>query len=327
MSGEERDTPMKTLQTMDKRCGWWLGLLAAALAGAPAASGITYGLKSQDYYNTPAGQFSGSPTHLFRFREDGSQFTDLGQVSLGGAGIDADGLAISPQWGLMGFQLTERNDANDVPRDARLVAIDPGTAAASPVGSWLAGRDVRGAVFDLADRLWALDARNDELLRVDPATGGVVSGWAVALSLDVDTTSDIAVRHDGQFYLTSYDRAAGESVIYELDQVSGALQAVHGEPGQGLVGLTFSEAAEADHVFAFEVNDNSVSGLSDNDDVFRYDIDPSWSRAVLHGDVIVEYNAGRGDLASAMIPEPLTALGLVGGAVAVGAHLRRRRRV
>ncbi len=303
-----------------------VGSAVALLCAASTAHGITYGLKSENYFNQPPGQYSGAPTHLFTFREDGSQFTDLGELRLGGAGLDADGLAIGPGHGLLAFQLTEANDKLGHPRDARLIAIDPTTATATPVGAWLTGRDIRGAVFDAADRLWAVDALGNELLEIDPTDGSVIAGSAVPLALaDVDTSCDLAVDADGTFWLTSLDRVAGASVIHTLDPATGAVTAQHSDPGQGLVGLAFSQAAGPDDLFAFDVNMNSVPGLGDNDDVFRYDVANAFARTVLHGNVIQDFNAGRGDLAALIVPEPVTVTGLLIGFGSLGSYLRRRR--
>jgi len=57
---------------------------------------------------------------------------------------------------------------------SQLVSIDAGTAAATRIGAPLVGREIRGAMFDGLDRLWVIDRANNELLRIDPATGAPV---------------------------------------------------------------------------------------------------------------------------------------------------------
>ena len=299
--------------------------LILALGGT--ADAVTYGLKSQDYYGSK-GQFSGAPTHLFEFFEDGSGYTDLGAVKVSGSNIDADALAWSWAKGLLGFQLTEADDSQNVARDSRLISINRQTGVATVIGSWLTGRDIRGASCDTADRLWVVDARNSQLLRIDPTTGALVGspvGFTLGGSPHVLTYScqDLAVRRDGTFYLIDFDLSADPSVtphkarIYTLDEQTGALTLVHTDAGQQLVGAAFSLAAEDEDLFAFEVGGS--------DDVFRYDVGSSFSRTTLYGNVIGSFNAGRGDLAGLIIPEPLTMLGMFLGLGSVGAYIRRRR--
>ena len=107
----------------------------------------------------------------FAFEEDGSSFTDYGVLTLGGVPIDADGLALSHNHGLVAFLIE--------PTGSTLVSIQPTGATASVVGSQLSGREIRGAVFDQFGTLWTIDAANNELLEIDPTTGQVV-GSAVS---------------------------------------------------------------------------------------------------------------------------------------------------
>ena len=67
------------------------------------AEAIVYGLKSRAIASDP---FSAPPTHLYAFEENGSSFTNFGALTLGGDGINADGLAINNSGDLLGFNLT-----------------------------------------------------------------------------------------------------------------------------------------------------------------------------------------------------------------------------
>ena len=297
--------------------------LALIVALGSTADAVIYGLKSEDHYASK-GQFSGAPTHLFRFAEDGSGYTDLGAVKLGGVKIDADGLGWSYAHGLLAFQLTEADDSNNVARDSRLISINQQTGVATVIGSWLTGRDIRGAACDTADRLWVIDARNDQLLQINPTTGAIV-GSPVGLTLGGSphatqySSQDLAVRTDGTFYLVDLDLVVNPwaGVIYTLNEQTGALTLVHSDTSQQLVGAAFSLAAQDDDLFAFEVGGT--------DDIYRYDVDSSFSRTTLYENIIPSLNAGRGDLAGLIIPEPLTMLGMFLGLGSVGAYIKRRR--
>ena len=175
---------------------------------------------------------------------------------------------------------------------------------ASTIGSLLSGRDIRGAVFDLSDTLWALDAASDELLQINPSTGAVV-GPPVALMLggnafDLSDVTDIAVALDNTFFV------ANSSDFYTLDILSGALTLVHTDVLQGFAGITFSIGAPEEDLFVNDVNGS--------EDIFSYAVDSGFSQTTLHENFIPTFNSGRGDLAAA-IPEPssmlLLSLGLV----------------
>lgn len=198
------------------------------LASSLTATGdsLVYGLKSAD---GPSVGPSVGPTHLFAFKEDGSRFIDIGPVILAGNNIDADALAFSPRYGLLAFELKR---FNGVTTGSLLISIDRNTAQANVIGQPLVGRDLRGAVFDHADRLWALDAASNEVLQIDPATGAII-GAPVKLhrpGTPSGTTHDLTASR-----LQVADRGAGQGLDLSLriGNVMSSSGPVSWWPGEG----------------------------------------------------------------------------------------------
>lgn len=252
------------------------------------ASADIYGIKS---LAPSSGQPSAAPATLFRFSEDGSGLTSIGAITMATAGqIDADGLALSAHHGLMAFWVTANGSS--------LLSLDSTTAVGNTVGSFLSARDIRGAAFDLHDRLWAVDAASNELLRIDPLTGDVTGG-ALAIhtstgALDVSNGTDLAVHASGAMWLVSGNE------FYALDVNTGLATLLGADPTVGpvnfLPGAAFSTSAPQDRLFGYEANGT--------DDVVYYDADQSFSPHYMYTNIIGSYNSGRGDLASLMIPAP-----------------------
>ncbi len=294
-------------------------VLVTGLASSPSAQASIFGLKSCGS-NSPgfcgSGIIDGSlpPTNLFSFQEDGSNFLDIGAVTLGGSGIDADALALSATYGLLAFEL-QKSGSTTI--GSTLISINSDTAMASSIGSTLNGRDIRGAVFDHSDTLWAIDAANDEILEINSTTGAVV-GTPFGLTLggnpyDLSNVSDIAVRRNGNFYLTD------QSDFFTMDIQSGALTLLNTDAGQGLSGAAFSNNAPQEALFVYEVNDF--------DDIFRYNADSGFTRTTLHTNIIPSFNAGRGDLASlTVVPEPVSSTLFIIGAATLGFRRFRKRK-
>jgi len=286
--------------------------LAAAMGlclAVPPAGATTWGLKSK------AGQTEADPsyppTHLYRFDETPGTLTDLGPVTVAGGEVDADGLACTGAWGLYAFRLTKNPGTGAV--DSSLITINPANATATTIGSEMTGRNIRGAAFDASGTLWALDAANDTLLTVNPATASVATEVGLTLGgsgFNLWTGTDIAYRPaTSTLYMTNVED------IYRVTP-GGAMTCLYTDTGQQLVGAAFSQAAAADDLSGFEVNSS--------DDVFAYDVDAGFSRSVLYPNIIPAFNAGRGDLAADPVPEPVTMAGLMLGMGALGGYIRRR---
>jgi RHS repeat-associated protein len=245
--------------------------------------GVVFGLKSQ----APGGTvLSIPPTKLFSFDLNGSNFQDLGAVTINGELIDADGLALSEKYGLLGFALSGNNST--------LISINPNTAVATVLGIPLVGRHIRGAVFDLDDNLWVIDAASTALLMLNPNNGSVLKSVSLTSSgqpfIMYDEGTDIAIDGEGKFYLTAYSGEVNGSIIYTLNASTGALTEVALDPWQYLEGITFASADNNNRLFSYEANYS--------DDIYSYDINANYQRTVIFPDIISQFNSGGGDLAA-----------------------------
>jgi hypothetical protein len=265
-------------------------LATLVLTAVTAAQGIPdkiFGLKSCGSSPPICGTVpSAVPVHLYSFLPDGSAFVDHGPVTLAGAQVDLDGLAMSPAHGLLGFRL-ERGIQNQYAA-SYLVVVDPHTAVVHPRGLRL-DREIRGACFDGRDELWVLDARRSELLRVDPASGAEV-GVPIALReggrpFSLSDICDLAIAGDGTFHITA------RNDIYTVDLATGDLRSILTDTGHGNAGAVFATAAGPRILITFDVNYI--------DDLLRYDLGaPNPGATVLLSNIIPLFNAGRGDLAA-----------------------------
>lgn len=277
-------------------------LTLAAVAGAAHAT--IWGVKS---FGPPA-QASSAPTLLFSFNPDGSGLTSAGNIALvTGAQIDADALAVSPNHGLLAYWLT--------PNGSTLVSLNSSTALASPIGAQLPARDIRGAAFDAADRLWALDAAANELLRIDPTTGSIL-GAPLPITLgggayDLTDGTDLALQTNGTMALVNANQ------ILTLNTATGAATLLGTDPTVGptnyLTGAAFHPDADPDTLFTLEVNNT--------EDIFTYPVAGPFTPNTLLPNIFPAFNSGRGDLA-ALVPAPGAAALLGLGTLAA---LRRRR--
>ena len=274
--------------------------LVSLVMAANARAGI-WGIRSTGTSSAPS--YSAGPVELFSINEDGSGYVDHGDIFnlTPSALTNFDALAVSPHYGLMAFEIFSSGTTS------RLSTINPagdGTHAVTgtKVNLALSGREIRGAVFDLKDRLWALDTTSSQLLQVDPVTGGEKAGSVVGLSLGGSpytfsgNTVDLAVRSDGSFFMTAVD--GGVAKVFSLDETTGALTQVYANSSWlGEVGSTFPPAAAPNHLFAFD-----VSGA---EDFVRYDLTgPAITRTHLFT-LPGTMNSGRGDMAARLLAQPV----------------------
>jgi choice-of-anchor C domain-containing protein len=244
-----------------------------------------WGVKSHD-------PISQAPATLFKFNEDGTGFTTIAAITLDSIEIDVDGLVLSADDILYGFEVTGSN--------SRLITIDKTTAQATVIGSWLSGRDIRGATFDDQGQLITLDSNKDRyiIVRIDPATGNVRGATGLFDQsfgdFSITNMTDIVQRSDGAFVFTGPNpnslwlyRNIG-SKVYELftDDTPAADGYV-----PAIAGLAISDSADSpEKLFLYDV--------SEDDDLYTYQMDDEYARETLFVDIIDSYNAGRGDLAS-----------------------------
>ena len=269
-------------------------ILAAGLIAAPQARAEIYGLKSQASTTTA----STSTTYLFKFQEDGSQFTTIGNVTLGGSAMDADGLAYNGAYGLLAYQL---NYSAGSVISSQLISLNPSTAAATAVGTALSDKEIRGAAF-IGSQLWVVDVTHNQLVQINP-TSGVVIGTPTTMSgATINDFTDLAMAADGKVYLGGY--SAGTNTIYQVNLATGALTTVGSEStsGNAYAGLAFSPTQAANKLFNYEVN-----GYEDIDYWLLPNVSPVYP---LYTNIPPSFNAGRGDLASAVpIPPSVLLLG------------------
>jgi hypothetical protein len=266
-----------------------IGVLLGLLCAHVADGAVLYGLKS-------AADNGGSapPTLLFQSDLAGSHLVNLGAVTLNGADIEADALAASTAYGLLGFQQTTAG--------SRLMQIDPTTAVATLIGPPLFGREIRGATLTGQGDLWAVDVVHDDLVRVSPTTGEEFAHVGLAwqsLPFAPSADSDLAVRADGQMLLVSTHD------FYAVDTTTGNLTLLftdsQTEPGPGSVAPPTLVGAAAGYVGSERIFALDSAGEF-TDDLYTYDFGAAFSRAVSVANVLPQLDAGRGDLALLLQP-------------------------
>jgi hypothetical protein len=285
-----------------------LVVLFIAIPTASGASSLIYGVKSCGS-NSPGSCSSGTvpnslpPTTLFSFQPSDpvSSYTNLGTLLVDGASADVDGLAMS-QGQLFSFRLIKTGSATT---GSSLVTIDTSTAQGTTIGSTLENRDIRGATFDSTGNLLAVDANANELLTINATTGDIV-GSSVPLidasgSFDVSDITDIAFDSHGTLYMTDLTE------MYILDQMTGGLTNVFTDTTAGIDGLVPGIAGLA---FDNEASNNSLVAydVQGEDDIYFYDSDSTFTRTLVLSDIVESFNAGRGDLATSIVPIPAAVL-------------------
>jgi hypothetical protein len=244
------------------------------------AGPVIYGLKTQA---APPAE-SQLPTHLYVFDMNGTVLIDRMPVNIAGVNIEADGLSQSETLGLRAFRVEAAGST--------LISINPDTAAATVLGPLLPGRRIRGACFDLNGNLLAIDSVNNDLIRVDPATG-VVLCTPVALTLsaaafDLSYMCDIAARANGTLHLSSYNDVS-ITRHFTLNPHTGALTLLTTSASRD-PGIAFVDGAPPSTMFALETN-----GV---DDLFTYNVAGPFTPVSLILNIIAQFNSGPGDLAA-----------------------------
>jgi len=256
----------------------------------PSLNAQVYGVKGWDGAPNRTPQWT-----LFRFTEDGTNFTVIGQLRIDNQPVQIDGLAISTQTGLLGFQISSTDPYVGTGR-SRLVKINPLNASITPVGDWFSGV-VRAADFDVTGRLWALDAQTDSLLQIDPNSGLVLSSTVITPTVDITYLSGLVFTAEGPAYLSQFNQNQNQTDFYIIDpntaQVALVLSDNVSEPdcvGPRPLRLVDLESSpnRPGNIFGLEVH-----GC---DDIFI--VGGSFGRSVLYQNIIPSYNGGPGDLAA-----------------------------
>ena len=162
-----------------------------------------------------------------------STVTATVSVTLGGAPVSADGLAINGNNEL--FAYVSNNGDLTIPGDAtaQLVSLNKTTGVANLIGAVvLQDVYVTGAAFDMQGRLWILTldqmtgVARTQLRQINPADGSVI-GPAITVTgaawNDVSTV-DIAFDVDNNAYLSGFRS------IFSLDMATGATVAIQTLP-------------------------------------------------------------------------------------------------
>ena len=274
------------------KTGYWIRIAGiVCLLNATASDAEIWGVKSHDPVSSP-------PSTLFHFPESGGALSIVGTVMVDGVTVDVDGLALDGAGRLYGFEVLGGGAGS------RLLSISTSDATATAPGPILAGLSIRGAAFTSGGRLLALDATGGALLEFDPETGLPV-GTATALQLDgepfgVSNLVDLAEADGGEIVLARWNE------LYRLDAATGHLTLLHTDPEPGSDGIGIGAAGSAWASAGREPGRHVVYDVQFDDDIYAYDPAAAYARQTIYDNIIAEYNAGRGDLASA----PATVVGV-----------------
>jgi fibronectin type 3 domain-containing protein len=241
--------------------GTILAPIAVAMADLPDKA--VMGIRALGQTGSCAGNTC-SASELFSYRAGGVCPSLVhGVLTLSSKQLDIDGLAVSPNFGALAFEL--QHDAAGVITGSRLVAVNHLNATVVAVGPVLSNRTIRGAAF-LSDALWAIDSQSDTLLEIQPILGTIV-GAPIPLMLNgqsynVGKNSDITFHSSGLLILADDDN------FYALDKTNGILTHLYKdtlavEPGifPHLSGIVFAPQPDTGALFLNGLNTNGAEKL------------------------------------------------------------------
>lgn len=267
------------------------------VASAAVAGNTLFGLKSNQ---GTGGGASAVPTRLFSFDGTTGVVNDIAWVTYNGNQVDADGLSYGGG-NLYAFVLEQAG--------SRLVTLDSMGVATSV--AFYQGTVMRGATYRNG-RIYALDVLQGSQWNIATIDVSTLLLTSVALNTTISDACDIDYDATGALWL------AESNAFFLLDPNTGImnLTSVDNLP-EPLGGFVFNAG------FAFdETSPGRAVTLDVNftDDLNTYFM-PGPVRTPLSPNILLNFNAGRGDLAA--VPEPTTVAAVGMGLVAL---LRRRRR-
>lgn len=243
-----------------------LGALIASLAPAAAWAQV-YALEclSQGATTTRAYVAASSPCLLNVMNDAATAVTAQPRVTVGGAPVPVDGLAVDRAGRVVAFEFPDATGPG-----SRMVTIDPSTGAATRVGAPL-DLLVFGATFDLDDRLWVVgttptaprfervvaqvDATTGASLGARPYVGDIAGPFAHYIP-----AMDIAALPQGGVAVLDSDEGAGNfDRVATIDVATGRTAllrrlAVPEAIGGYSLGMTFTNRLLYGQALAFDGN-------------------------------------------------------------------------
>ncbi|MEM9453807.1 MAG: myxococcus cysteine-rich repeat containing protein [Myxococcota bacterium] len=218
-----------------------VGALVGALTLAPSVADATIYIVNP----TPEGGAAvpGDTTRFFSIEEDGTGFTDLGFVTVGGANTGVGAIAMDSFGTIYGFTYDRFTGLST------LVTVDPATGAATAVGAGTPVlADLTGAAFDRDGRLWVYDRGDQSIYEFDIMT---LSGVGAPLPIPAPGSTnggDLAFDLDGNCYFQGTVPNNSSTPLYACDLDAGTFTnlgtwtraGAWADPGHSFSGMAFS---------------------------------------------------------------------------------------